>query len=137
MQKELKQKLYLNIALVVIGLVLIIIHWVCDTVHDGTFTGMGGGFLIVGILRIVQICKILKRDEEALKKFREDYDERTVMIYNKAMSMTMRICLMALVFVTVVMFLLEKTFVAWVILWILFGCMAVYIISYVIYSKKM
>ena len=139
MEKQMKQKLYFNIAFVVLGLLMIITGWVLTVMREGTFseiTGMGSGIFAVGILRVLQIRKILKGDKDALKKLTEGYDERNVMIYNKAMSTTMRICLFAAFIAMFVLYILEKTVVANTVACVILGSMAVYLVCHWIYSRK-
>lgn len=138
-EKNLKRKLYLNIAFAVIGLAMAITGWVLSAMKEGEFsgiTGMGVGILAVGILRILQIRKILKGDREALKKLTEGYDERNVMIYNKAMTTTMKFCLFVAFIAMFVLYILEKTVAANVVGWVILGSVAVYSICHWIYSKK-
>lgn len=139
MEKNLKQKLYFNIAFVVIGLVMMVAGWVLTAMREGTaseITGLGSGVFAIGILRILQIRKILKGDKEALRKLNEGYDERNVMIYNKAMSMTMKICLFAAFIALFVLYVLEETVIANTIATVVCGSVVVYLICHFIYSKK-
>lgn len=137
--KELKQKLCLNIAFVFIGLAMMITGWVLTVIREGTFSeisGIGIGFAVIGVLRVLQIRKILKGDKEALRKLNEGYDERNVMIYNKAMSTTMRICLSAAFIAMFVLYVLEETVVANTIAFLVIGSVVIYSVCYWIYSKK-
>ena len=138
-EKELKQKLYLNIAFVVLGLAMIITGWVLTAIREGTsseITGLGSGIFAIGLLRVLQIRKILKGDKDALQKLKEGYDERNVMIYNKAMSMTMKICLFAAFIALFVLYVLEETVIANTIATVVCDSMVVYLICHWIYSKK-
>lgn len=139
MKKDLKQKMHFNIAIAFVGLAMMITGWVLTVMREGTFseiTGMGSGIFAVGILRVLQIRKILKGDKDAIKKLTEGYDERNVMIYNKAMSTTMRICLFAAFVAMFVLYVLEKTVLANTIACVICGSMAVYLVCHWIYSKK-
>lgn len=139
MGKDLKQKLYFNIAFAVMGLAMMITGWVLTAMREGIFseiTGLGSGIFAVAVLRVIQIRKILKGDKEALRKLNEGYDERNVMIYNKAMSTTMRICLFAALVAMFVFYILEKTVVANTVACVVFGSMAIYLVCHWIYSRK-
>ena len=138
-EKDLKQKLYLNSAFVVFGLAMIITGWVLTIMRGGThseITGLGSGIFVIGILRVLQLRKILKGDKTELRKLNEGYDERNVMIYNKAMSTTMRICLFAAFIAIFVLYVMEKTVIGNTIAFLVIGSVAVYSVCYWIYSKK-
>ncbi len=139
MEKDLKQKLYLNIGFVVIGLAIMVTGWVLSAMREGVFSeisGIGIGFAVIGILRVLQIRKILKGDKEALRKLNEGYDERNVMIYNKAMTMTMKIYLSVAFVATFVLYVMEKTVMANTIAFLIIGSVVIYSVCYWIYSKK-
>lgn len=103
---------------------------------SGLYTGIGFAFLAISIARVLGTKKILK-DELKIRQMRlKAQDERTILISQKALSMTAVILL-----ITMYIGMLVMGFIDLIIFWILWSLImcftVVYLLVRVYYEKKL
>ena len=86
-KKKLKQRLYIAVSYIVIGLVLIAAD-VLNHFENYYFSSFGTALLIMGVIRLIRHRKITKDEASIHRQEVAETDERTLMMIEKARSWT-------------------------------------------------
>ena len=134
-KKKLKQRLYIAVSYIVIGLVLII----ADALnHFGNhyFFSFGMTLTVLGILRLIRHRKITKDDASIHRQEVAETDERTLMMAEKARSWAFSYSIMIAGIAVIVLSLLGKHDAAQPFAWYVCAEVVLYWICWLILRKK-
>ena len=134
-KQKLKQRLYIAVSYIVLGLILIIAD-VLNQFENRFIFAFGLGLLVYGTHRILHYRKIT-RDEKLLRKQELfEKDERYQMLSERAKSWAFSFSLMAVGFVVIVLSFLGYQDQAMYFAWYVCGQTLLYWIFWIILGKK-
>lgn len=134
-KKNFKKRLYLNIVYMIIGAALICIGLLKINENEMLFA-FGIAFLASSIVRIIQYFKISKSEERLRNLEVKEKDERNVLIWTKAKSMTFNIYIMLSGAAIVALYLLNMEFIAQIVAYNICIFVVIYYVCYLIMNKK-
>lgn len=134
-KKKLKFRLYLAIGYITLGGIMMVLSFT-GAAKNEMISSFGAMFAVVGIARIVQYMRIIK-DESAIRA-REiaETDERNIMIMTKARSLTFSVYIMLSGAAIIVLYLLNKVFIAQIIALVICALTIIYYICYHIIKRR-
>ncbi|MGN1059433.1 MAG: hypothetical protein ACI4QW_03285 [Clostridia bacterium] len=131
--EKLKARLYASVVIAILGVLLIGVGLFRRTDMASSFGLM---FLVIGIARIVQYIKITKNEETLHKREVAETDERNVMLWTKARSLTFSIYILLAAIASVILYMLEMDIIAKTLSYSLFSFILIYWICYFVISRK-
>ena len=134
-QKRMKQRQYIAIFYIVLGLVLIITGLLRHTDNSFIFA-FGVAMLVLGILRTAQYRKITVNEQSMRKRELMETDERNRMISERAKSWVFSLSVFIAGVLVIVLSLLGHHELALPISWFVCGMVVLYWICWIIISKK-
>ncbi len=135
-KKKLKSRLYIAIAYIALGIMMIAGTFVTKTDND-FISAFGFAMAIMGIARIRNYFIITKSEETIRKQEIAETDERNLSIQSKAKSATFSIYTMLLGVAVIVLSFLELHEAAKWISYAVLLLVAIYWICYLVYQKKL
>lgn len=135
-KKKLRIRMFVGIALIVLGVAMIVIFNVIKPRNE-FLSSFGFAFAVVGVVRLRNYLIITKSEERIKAQEISENDERNIAIANKAKSITFTIFVMVACIGVVVLQLLEKTHMALLLSGALCLLLVVYWIAYWIVYKKL
>ena len=132
-EKKLKVRLYTAIAIGIIGIALIVTGFFTQT---ETVSSLGLIFFVVGLARVAQYKAITKNADTLKKRKIAETDERNVMIWTKARSLSFTVCIIVAALAIIVLNILGYDMIAQVVSYSMFSFVAIYWICYFIISRK-
>ncbi|MBP1581526.1 MAG: hypothetical protein J6A26_03925, partial [Oscillospiraceae bacterium] len=103
-KKKLKVRLYYGIGCAVLGIVMMIFgFWRAEEY----VSSLGLMFLIIGIARVIQYRRITQTEESLHQREIAEKDERNVLLWTKARSLTFTIYSIVLALVVIILQLME------------------------------
>jgi len=134
-KKKLKQRLYLAVSYMVVGLLLLIAG--IGTGTDNYFiTAFGFALLVMGILRILRHRKITRDDQATRQQELVENDERNRMIAERARSWSFSFSVLIAGVAVIVLSLLGYHEEALPLAWFVCGMTVLYWICWAIIQKK-
>ena len=134
-QKKLKQRLYIAISYIVLGLILIAAHIFSHS--DNYFIlPFGIGLLVMGILRIIRYKNITTDEKSIRKQELSETDERTRMISERAKSWAFSFSILVSGIIVIVLSFLGHHDAAQPFAWFVCLMVLLYWIFYAIANKK-
>lgn len=134
-QKKMKQRLYIAISYIMLGLILIAAHIFSHSDNYFIFP-FGIGLLIMGVLRIIR-CKNITSDKKSMRKQElSETDERTRIISEKAKSWAFSCSILIVGIVVIVLSLLGYHDYVQPFAWYVCLMCILYWVFYLIASKK-
>lgn len=106
---NLKEQKRFGILWLVVGLSLIAVGLALRTPEGSFFSGLGGGIIAVGIMRLARVYRFRRDPERAADYEASLKDERTVYIAGKARSATFFVCIYAQLAVGLIAMLFDHT----------------------------
>lgn len=134
-KKKLKIRLYMAICYIIIGVMLIAVNFAVDKNHE-IVSSFGSAFIVIGIVRIVQYIRINKDEESIRRQKIAETDERNIMIWTQARSLTFAIYTMLAAVSIFVLYLLGMELQAQMIAYTLCAFVLIYLICYLILKRK-
>ena len=134
-KKKLKQRLYLAVSYIVLGLVLIAAD-VLNHFENSFIVSFGVALLVMGILRIIRYRKTTKDEKSIRKQEVAETDERFLMLSERARSWAFSFSLMAAGIAVIVLSLLGYHDLALPLAWYVCGQTCLYWICWNILGKK-
>lgn len=134
-RKKLKVRLYTAIVYIIIGAVFIGLSFTRLGANEVIST-FGAVFAVMGVARVVQYLRITKDEESIRQREIAETDERNVMIWTKARSLTFTVYSVAAGLAVIVLYLLNMVFVAQIVAYTVCAFLIVYWICYFIISRK-
>ena len=134
-KKKLKQRLYIAVSYIVIGLTLIAAD-ALNHFENQFFFSFGMALTVMGILRLIRHRKITKDDASIRKQELAETDERTLMMAEKARSWAFSYSIMIAGIAVIVLSLLGKHDAAQPFAWFVCGEVVLYWICWLILRKK-
>lgn len=134
-KQKLKQRLYIAVSYIVLGLILIIADILNQFENRFIFT-FGFTLLIMGILRIFNYSKITADEASIRKREVAETDERNRMLSERAKSWAFSFSLMAAGFVVIVLSFLGYQDQAMYFAWYVCGQTLLYWFFWIILGKK-
>ena len=132
---KLKLRLYLAIAYIVGGLVMILVFNITETGNE-YLSSMGLALMVVGIARIRNYRLITKNEETIRKQEIAETDERNLAIANKAKSTALTIFVMLLCAAIIVLQILSLSVYVLTLSGTLCTLLLIYWVSYWIIRKR-
>ena len=134
-KKKMKQRLYLAVAYIVTGLILLTTEIAVGT-ENYFFTAFGFALVTMGILRIGNYRKITRDDQSLRKQELTETDERNRMIAERARSWAFYLSILAVGILVLVLSLLGYHEEALPFAWFVCGMTVLYWICWIIIRKK-
>ncbi len=134
-KEKIKTRMYIGIALMIIGVVIVISSFF-NLFNNDFLASFGTCFLVIGAVRVMRYTKLLNDDESLKKQEVSENDERNVMIYKEARSLTFVICMLVLAMISVVLYMFDKTYAAKILSYVICLILFVYWICYAIIRKR-
>ena len=135
-KKKLKQRLYIGIIYIALGVMLIVGVFSSESNND-FISALGFAIAMVGVARIIQYLKITKNEDSIRKQKINETDERNLSIIQKAKSATFSIYLLFSCTVVIIASLFDMPDVANWFGYSQFVLVIIYWICYWIYQKKL
>ena len=132
-KKKLKIRLYVSISYMIIGLLAMIFGF---TMANDMLSALGLMFAVMGFARIRQYKRITKNEETLHQREIVETDERNVLIWNKARSLTFTIYIIVMAVAVLVFRGIGKANVSEILAWSMMAMVGIYWICYFIMSKK-
>lgn len=132
-KKKLKTRLNTAIIMISVGIIFTVSSIFADSEMASTF---GAVFLVMGIARVVQYKRLLNDPEEMRRREIIETDERNVMLWTKARSLTFVVYIIALGIAVIVLQLMEMSQAANIVSFCMMGFIVIYWICYFIIVKK-
>ena len=135
-KKKLKQRLYIGIIYIALGVMLIVGVFSSKSNND-FISALGFAIAMVGVARIIQYLKITKNEDSIKKQKINETDERNLSIIQKVKSTTFSIYLLFSCTVVIITSLFDMPDVANWFGYSQFVLVIIYWICYWIYQKKL
>ncbi len=132
-KKKLKARLNTAIVMICVGIAFTIFAIFAELEMASTF---GAVFLVMGIARVVQYKRLLNDPEEMRRREIVETDERNVMLWTKARSLTFIVYVIAAGVAVIVLQLMEMSQAANIVSWCMMSLIVIYWICYFIIVKK-
>lgn len=130
-----KKKLFVSIMWVIIGLSLLILD-IIGVIDNPIFSGMGGGWLVIGIMQIYKNLKYHSNEEYKGKVDIEYTDERNRYIRMKAWAWAGYIFIITAGITSIVLFILNMTLIGQILGYCICAILVVYWVAYLILQKN-
>lgn len=134
-KKKLKQRLYIAVSYIVIGLVLIAAD-ALNHFENQFFFSFGMALTVMGILRLIRHRKITKDESTIRKQEVAETDERTLMMAEKARSWAFTYSILIAGIAVIVLSLLGKHDAAQPFAWYVCGQIGMFWICWLFARKK-
>jgi len=131
---KVNKRIALDIFWIVLGSLLMILSKI--GIIDVLFSGMGGGFIVVGIIQLIRAIRYKKDDEYKEKIDIEVNDERNKTIRMMAWSWTGYLMVIILSVITLIETVISNSFIAQICAFIICLILVIYWISYFVLQKK-
>lgn len=130
-----KRKLLVSVMWIIIGATLIILETVGIT-DNPIFSGMGGAWLVIGILQIYKNLKYHSNKEYKEKLDIELSDERNRYIRMKAWSWAGYLFIIGAAVISIVLFVTNQIVYGQIISYCMCAVLVLYWVSYLVLQKK-
>lgn len=134
-RKKLKKRLYYAIGYTVIGAALVLLQFL-GKLNNEIISYFGAAFAVCGIARIIQYIRIISNDDKTKQREIAEKDERNIMIWEKARSLTFGIYIILAGIAIVALYITEQYFVGQIIAYTVCGLCVIYCICYMIMRRK-
>lgn len=134
-KKKLKIRLFVAISYVILGIAMIVIFNIIKT-ENNFLSSFGFALTVIGIARIRNYFLITKDEETITKRQIAENDERNISIANKAKSVAFLAYILVVCTSITILYVLNKTQLAFILSGTVCFLLLVYWISYWIISKK-
>ena len=129
-----KRRFVLSILYIAAGALLFVLG--CINNGDGSLCGAGGGLLGVGAVFLIRNVKYRTNPEYREKTDTAEKDERNIMIWTKARSLTFSVYAVIAGIAIIVLYTVNMEYAAQVIAYNLCGVLVIYWICYFIIRNK-
>lgn len=134
-KKKLKQRLYIAVSYIVIGLILIAAD-ALNHFENQFFFSFGITLIVMGILRLIRHRKVTKDEASIRKQKLAETDERTLMMNEKARSWAFSYSVLIAGIAVIVLSFLGKHDAAQPFAWYVCGQIGLFWICWLIIRKK-
>ena len=134
-KKKLKQRLYIAVSYIVVGLVLIAAD-ALNHFENHYFASFGMTLMVMGILRLIRHRKVTKDESTIRRQEVAETDERTLMMAEKARSWAFSYSIMIAGIAVIVLSLLGKHDAAQPFAWFVCAEVVLYWICWLLARKK-
>ena len=134
-KKKLKQRLYIAVSYIVIGLVLIAAD-ALNHFENHYFASFGMALIVMGILRLIRHRKVTKDESTIRRQEVAETDERTLMMAEKARSWAFTYSILIAGIAVIVLSLLGKHDAAQPFAWYVCGQIGMFWICWLFARKK-
>ena len=132
-KKKLKVRLYYGIGCAVLGVLMMILGFLRTEEY---ISSLGLMFLIIGIARVIQYRRIAQTEESLRQREIAEKDERNVLLWTKARSLTFTIYSIVLALAVIILQLMEVELIPQILAFCLFTMVLIYWICYFALSRK-
>ena len=134
-KKKLKQRLYVGLFYLVLGLILILAGiWICS--ENSFVVSFGVAMLVMGLSRILRYRKIIQDEKYMRKQELMEKDERLLMLSERAKSWVFSFSVMLAGLTVIILSLLGYNDQALPFAWYVCGMVVLYWIFWFILGKK-
>lgn len=134
-KKKMIIRLIIAIGFITFGAELIIIN-LTGLATNKMISSLGLGIAVIGIARVIQYFRITKDEESMHKREVEETDERNVMIWTQARSLSFTVYILLAAAAIIVLYLLNMEFAAQIVSYAVCAFVLVYWFCYFIISRK-
>ena len=132
-KKKLKVRLYYGIGCTVLGVLMMILGFLRTEEY---ISSLGLMFLIIGIARVIQYRRITQTEESLRQREIAEKDERNVLLWTTARSLTITIYSIVLALAVIILRLMEVELIPQILAFCLFAMVLIYWICYFALSRK-
>ena len=140
MNKIIKRKLIGSVICIVIGIVSLIFVVVnLEKINEellSYFSGFSTAIIVIGIITLIKYTRVMKNERMSKKIENANNDERLKVINNESMAISFRISVIVEVVISIIAAIYNKMEIAEYLGFAIWFQMIVYLITYVIISKK-
>ena len=134
-RKKMKQRLWIAISYIALGLILVIADAV-NHFENYFFFSFGFALMVMGILRIIRHRKTMRNDQSIRKQELAESDERTRMIAERSRSWVFSLSVTGAGLLVIVLNILGHHDTALPFAWYVCGMVVLYWICYSVIDKK-
>ena len=134
-RKKMKQRLWIAISYIALGLILVIADAV-NHFENYFFFSFGFALMVMGILRIIRHRKTMRNDQSIRKQELAESDERTRMIAERSRSWVFSLSVTGAGILVIVLSILGHHDAALPFAWYVCGMCVLYWICFIIIRKK-
>ena len=134
-KKKLKQRLYIAVIYIALGVMMIAGTFMVKTDND-FISSFGFAIIVMGIVRIRNYFMITKNEDTIMKQEIIETDERNIAIQNKAKSATFSIYTLLLATAVIILSLFNMHEIAKWLAYAVLLLVAIYWVCYLVYQKK-
>ncbi len=134
-KKKLRTRLHYAIGYVLIGVVLILLQLTGSADNEMSYC-FGAAFTVCGVVRIIQYIRLINNKDRMEQREIAEKDERNIMLWEKARSMTFGIYVILAGAAIMVLYAIHMEFVGQIIAYALCTLVLIYWICYMIVKRK-
>lgn len=134
-KNKIKVRVFMSGVYVLIGVALIVSGCVMKQ-NTELISSFGTVFAVVGLIQMLRNIRLLRNPAAMEKREISESDERNVMIYEKARSLTFAIFSVLAGIAVVVLYIIGQALAGQIVAYTLCGLLIVYWMCYIIISKK-
>lgn len=130
-----KRKMLVSLLWVIIGITLIVLDFL-GVIDNPIYSGMGGGWLVIGVMQCYRNIKYHSNEEYKEKIDIEYSDERNRYIRMKAWSWAGYLFIIGAAIISIVLFVMQQTVYGQIISYCMCAVLILYWVSYIVLQKK-
>lgn len=134
-RNKLKLRLYTAAVCAAIGIILILMS-ITGHIKNEIASSFGAMFVVIGAARILQYVRITKDEESLHRREIAEKDERNVMLWTKARSLTFTIYILLSAAAVVILYLLDMASAAKTVSYMLCALVFIYWVCYFFVSRR-
>ena len=134
-KKKIRQRICLSVIYLVLGVVLCILCYTGVTTNKYAST-FGAALAVAGLAKIIQNARLMSSADKMQLRETAEKDERNIMLWEKARSLTFAVYICAAAVAMIVCFLLNMEFAGQIIAYNICGIVFVYWVCYAIIRRK-
>ena len=134
-KKKIKQRICLSVIYLILGIVLCVLNYMDITTNKFVST-FGAALAVAGLAKIIQNARLMSSADKMQLRETAEKDERNIMLWEKARSLTFAVYIFVAAIAMVVCLLLELEFAGQIIAYNICGIVFVYWICYAIIKRK-
>ena len=134
-KNKIKTRIYLAVIYIAIGVIFCTVSYMSEAENE-FISVFGAALAVSGIARIIQYTRLMKNPELMESRAIAEKDERNVMLWEKARSLTFAVYIAAAAVAMIVCFMLNFEFAGRVIAYTICGLVLIYWICYAIIKRK-
>ena len=134
-KKKIKQRICLAVVYLVIGATLCVLSYM-SIIKNEYMSAFGAAFAVAGLAKIIQNARLMSNPDKMQLRAVAEKDERNIMLWEKARSLTFAVYICAAAAAMIVCLLLDMELAGRIIAYNICGLVFIYWICYAIIKRK-